>query len=93
MRLFDPAAALPNTVAVLIVTCPCALALATPVAAAIGVGRFADAGMLTVRSDAIEVLARSDTFAFDKTGTLTAGELTIAESALGGASFRVVLPL
>ena len=74
----DPAAALPNTVAVLIVTCPCALALATPVAAAIGVGRFADAGMLTVRSDAVEVLARSDTFAFDKTGTLTAGELTVA---------------
>lgn len=73
----DPAAALPNTVAVLIVTCPCALALATPVAAAIGVGRLADSGLLTVRSDAIEILAQSDTFAFDKTGTLTAGELRI----------------
>ena len=73
----DPAAALPNTVAVLIVTCPCALALATPVAAAIAVGRSADNGLLTVRSDAIELLARCDTFAFDKTGTLTTGELQL----------------
>ena len=73
----DPSAALPNTVAVLIVTCPCALALATPVAAAIGVGRFADSGLLTVRSDAVEILAQCDTFAFDKTGTLTAGELQL----------------
>jgi Cu2+-exporting ATPase len=81
----DPASALPNTIAVLIVTCPCALALATPVAIAIGVGRFADAGLLTVRSDALEVLARSDTFAFDKTGTLTAGELSISRVVTFGA--------
>jgi Cu2+-exporting ATPase len=80
----DPAAALPNTVAVLIVTCPCALALATPVAAAVGVGRLADSGMLAVRSDAIEVLPQCDTFAFDKTGTLTAGELTVEEIAVFG---------
>jgi len=73
----DPASALPNTVAVLIVTCPCALALATPVAAAIAVGRSADNGLLTVRSDAIELLAQCDTFAFDKTGTLTTGELQL----------------
>jgi Cu2+-exporting ATPase len=73
----DPAAALRNTVAVLIVTCPCALALATPVAAAIGVGRLADRGLLTIRSDAIETLAQCDTVAFDKTGTLTLGELTL----------------
>ncbi|MGB5564393.1 MAG: heavy metal translocating P-type ATPase [Sedimenticolaceae bacterium] len=75
----DPAMALPNTVAVLIVTCPCALALATPVAAAIGVGRFADNGLLTVRSDAVEVLSQCNTFAFDKTGTLTLGELKIED--------------
>ena len=77
--VLDPAAALPNTVAVLIVTCPCALALATPVAAAIGVGRCADHGVLTVRGDALEVIARCDTYAFDKTGTLTLGELEIEE--------------
>ena len=82
--LIDPALALPNTVAVLIVTCPCAFALATPVAAAIGVGRLADAGMLTVRSDAIEHLAQCDTFAFDKTGTLTLGELRVEQIATFG---------
>ena len=82
--LIDPALALPNTVAVLIVTCPCAFALATPVAAAIGVGRLADAGMLTVRSDAIEHLALCDTFAFDKTGTLTLGELRVEQIATFG---------
>lgn len=81
----DPSVALPNTVAVLIVTCPCALALATPVAAAIGVGRFADSGLLTVRSDAIEILAQSDTFAFDKTGTLTTGELRIEQTEVAGS--------
>jgi Cu2+-exporting ATPase len=80
----DPAMALPNTVSVLIVTCPCALALATPVAAAIGVGRFADRGLLTVRSDAIELLAQSTTFAFDKTGTLTTGELQIRQTETFG---------
>ena len=82
--LIDPALALPNTVSVLIVTCPCAFALATPVAAAIGVGRLADAGMLAVRSDAIEHLALCDTFAFDKTGTLTLGELRVEQIATFG---------
>ena len=68
---------MPNTIAVLIVTCPCALALATPVAAAIGVGRLADRGVLTVRSDALEHFARCETVAFDKTGTLTLGRLEV----------------
>jgi Cu2+-exporting ATPase len=75
----DPSVALPNTVAVLIVTCPCALALATPVAAAIAVGRSADNGLLTVRSDAVELFAQCDVFAFDKTGTLTEGELQLEQ--------------
>lgn len=77
--VIDPSEALRNTVAVLIVTCPCALALATPVAAAIGVGRFADNGLLATRGDALEVLAQAEVFAFDKTGTLTSGELQITE--------------
>jgi Cu2+-exporting ATPase len=77
--VLDPSAVLANTVAVLIVTCPCALALATPVAAAIGVGRCADQGVLAVRSDALEVIAQCDTFAFDKTGTLTLGELQVEQ--------------
>ena len=81
----DPGAALPNTVSVLIVTCPCALALATPVAAAVAMGRFADRGMLPVRSDAVEILAQCDTLAFDKTGTLTFGELTLERTECLGA--------
>jgi Cu2+-exporting ATPase len=80
----QPAAALPNTVAVLIVTCPCALALATPVAAAIAMGRFADRGILPVRGDALETLAQCETVVFDKTGTLTLGELTLERVACPG---------
>ena len=74
----DPTLALPNTVAVLIVTCPCAFALATPVAAAMAVGTLADRGLLTVHGDALEQFAQCDTVAFDKTGTLTTGQLEIA---------------
>jgi Cu2+-exporting ATPase len=67
----DPASALPATVAVLIVTCPCALALATPIALAVAAGRFAGIGVLPTRLDGIERLASADTAVFDKTGTLT----------------------
>jgi len=71
--LIDPAHALPNTISVLIITCPCALALATPVALAIAAGRFAGMGVLPMRMSAVEVLARADTLVLDKTGTLTRG--------------------
>jgi Cu2+-exporting ATPase len=67
----DPATALSATVAVLIVTCPCALALATPVALAITAGRFAAIGVLSARAGGLERLASADTAVFDKTGTLT----------------------
>src|SRR6266542_1941609 len=67
----DSSLALPATIAVLIVTCPCALALATPIALAVAAGRFAKAGVLPARMAAIERLARADAAAFDKTGTLT----------------------
>jgi P-type Cu2+ transporter len=67
----DPSAALPATVAVLMVTCPCALALATPIALTMAAGRFARIGVLPARMAAIERLASADTAVFDKTGTLT----------------------
>jgi len=70
----DPSAAAANTVSVLIVTCPCALALATPVALTISASGFAQKGILPLRMDAIEVLARVDLVALDKTGTLTQGQ-------------------
>jgi len=82
----DPAAAVHNIVAVLIVTCPCALALATPVAAAISAGRLADEGILQTRGDAMEVLAQCDTFVFDKTGTLTLGQLSLEHLAVVGST-------
>ncbi len=59
-------------------TCPCALALATPVALAVSAGRFIDLGVLPLRMRALDALARSDLFVFDKTGTLTTGQPAIA---------------
>jgi Cu2+-exporting ATPase len=61
------------TVSVLVVTCPCALSLATPVALSVASGAMARAGLLVTRSHAIETLARATHFVFDKTGTLTTG--------------------
>lgn len=71
--LVDPARALWITVSVLVVTCPCALSLATPVALTIASGALARAGLLVTRSHAVETLARATHFVFDKTGTLTYG--------------------
>ena len=76
--LTDPGNWLPSTIAVLIVTCPCALALATPVALAVSAGRFIDLGVLPLRMRALDALARSDLFVFDKTGTLTTGRPAVA---------------
>jgi Cu2+-exporting ATPase len=72
--LVDPARALPNAIAVLVATCPCALSLAAPAALAATQSSLARRGVLTARVAALEQLARVDTFACDKTGTLTAAE-------------------
>ncbi len=69
----QPDAWLPITVAVLVVTCPCALSLATPTAISAASGALMSTGLLTTRGDALETLARSTHFVFDKTGTLTRG--------------------
>jgi Cu2+-exporting ATPase len=82
--LIDPVRVLPNLISVLIVTCPCALALATPVALAIAAGRFSQFGVLPMRMSAIEPLSRATIFAFDKTGTLTEGRPDIAAIATDG---------
>jgi P-type Cu2+ transporter len=74
----EPARWLSSTIAVLIITCPCALALATPVALAVAAGRFVELGVLPLRMRALYGLATSDVVAFDKTGTLTSGRLGIA---------------
>jgi Cu2+-exporting ATPase len=70
----DPAQALPNAIAVLVATCPCALSLAAPAAVAAAQSALAQRRILLARTVAIETLARADVLACDKTGTLTSGE-------------------
>jgi Cu+-exporting ATPase len=75
---FGPAPAMAfaivNAVAVLIVACPCALGLATPMSIMVGTGRAARAGVLVRNAEALEMLGKVDTLVIDKTGTLTEGK-------------------
>ena len=78
-----------NAVAVLIIACPCALGLATPMSIMVGTGKGATAGVLVRNAEALEVLEKIDTLIVDKTGTLTEGKprlVSVIASASGSES-------
>ena len=77
-----PEQAFAVTLSVLVVTCPCALSLATPTAVTAASGALTRLGLLTTRGHALETLAQVDHVVFDKTGTLTRGMLQLSETAV-----------
>ncbi|WP_432720562.1 heavy metal translocating P-type ATPase [Jeongeupia wiesaeckerbachi] len=93
--LHDPIHALPIAVAVLVISCPCALSLATPVALTAATGALARRGVLIGRGHALEALGRVTDVVFDKTGTLTLGEPQIRAvyplGRLDGATLLAVI--
>jgi Cu+-exporting ATPase len=83
-----------HAVAVLIIACPCALGLATPMALMVGLGRGAEVGVLVRNAEALQALATADTLLLDKTGTLTEGKPTLNHAEPGpGFSAEEVLRL
>jgi Cu2+-exporting ATPase len=81
----DPSRAFSAVLAVLVVTCPCALSLATPAAVAAATARLARRGILITRANTLEHLAQVDTIVLDKTGTLTEGHVELGPVQLHGA--------
>jgi Cu+-exporting ATPase len=79
--------ALVNAIAVLIIACPCALGLATPMSVMVGVGRGAQSGVLIKNAEALEKMNKIDTLIIDKTGTLTEGKPSV-EKVFAEAGFE-----
>jgi Cu+-exporting ATPase len=76
----EPRQAIMNAIAVLVISCPCAMGLATPTAVSVGVGRLARNGILVKGAQTMETFASIRTFLFDKTGTLTQGNFQLLDA-------------
>lgn len=76
-----------NAIAVLIIACPCALGLATPMSVMVGVGKSAQNGVLIKNAEALEKMDKVDTLIVDKTGTITEGKPTVEKVGAFGTSF------
>ena len=83
--------ALGRAISVLVISCPCALGLATPVAIMVGVGVGARRGILYKNAEAIEAIGRARVVAFDKTGTLTEGRAAVSDVISLGASLEDII--
>ncbi|MFN5459276.1 MAG: heavy metal translocating P-type ATPase [Bacteroidota bacterium] len=77
-----------NAIAVLVISCPCAMGLATPTAVMVGVGRSARNGIIIRGGDTLQALAEAKTFMFDKTGTLTTGKMSIARIEIHTSEYK-----
>jgi Cu2+-exporting ATPase len=91
--VIDPARAFPAAIAVLVISCPCAFALAVPAALTRALGALARRGVLVVKPDAIQALAECTHAIFDKTGTLTEATLSADVQTFGGVTRDEALAL
>lgn len=85
-QFIDPERAIWVTVALLVISCPCALSLATPAALTAATGHLATLGILTTRGHAVEAMAQATDVVFDKTGTLTDGSFRLIDRLMFGCS-------
>ena len=91
--LVDPAQVVPHVVALLVISCPCALGMATPLAMAVASGRAARMGVFIKSDEATEQLAAVNTVVLDKTGTLTEGRMSVVSYAGDLSAIRLAAKL